>query len=154
MTSKRNFARTRTSIGTQRGTGPGGTSTGNRTTPYHETHALPSKEDDTQQYYELIGKYHQFVYGWDDAPSEFTTDNTSVQSARRQAYETRRNDSNKYLKRASLVTGLAVLNHIASAIHASAYTRTLKKQTGPRLWIDIAPVDMQGRTMVALKTRF
>ena len=121
---------------------------------YHETHALPSKEDDTQQYYELIGKYHQFVYGWDDAPSEFTTDNTSVQSARRQAYETRRNDSNKYLKRASLVTGLAVLNHIASAIHASAYTRTLKKQTGPRMWIDIAPVDMQGRTMVALKTRF
>ena len=122
--------------------------------PYHETHALPSKEDDTQQYYELIGKYHQFVYGWDDAPPEFTTDNTSVQSARRQAYETRRNDSNKYLKRASLVTGLAVLNHIASAIHASAYTRTLKKQTGPRMWIDIAPVDMQGRTMVALKTRF
>ena len=124
--------------------------------PYHETHALPSKENDTQQYYELIGKYHQFVYGWDDAPAprDFTTDNAGVQSARRQAYETRRNDSNKYLKRASLVTGLAVLNHIASAIHASAYTRTLQKRTEPRLCIDIAPVDTQGRTMVALKTRF
>ena len=122
--------------------------------PYHETHALPNKDTDTQQYYELIGKYHQFVYGWDDIKPNFTTDNMSVQSARRQAYETRRNDSNKYLKRASLVTGLAVLNHIASAIHASVYTRTLQKQTEPRLWIDIRPVDIEGRTMVALRTRF
>lgn len=122
--------------------------------PYHETHALPSKSGDTQQYYELIGKYHQFVYGWDDVTADFSTDNKNVPSSRRQDYETRRNDSNKYLKRASVVTGLAVLNHIASAIHASAYTRTLQKQTEPSLWIDITPVDSYGRSMVELKTRF
>ncbi len=122
--------------------------------PYFETHALPSKDKDTQQYYELIGKYHQFVHGWDDVAADFTTNNKSVQSARRQDYETRRNDSNKYLKRASVVTGLAVLNHIASAIHASAYTHALEKQTEPSLWIDITPVDIEGRSMVELKTRF
>ncbi len=122
--------------------------------PYYETHALPSKTEDTQQYYELIGKYHQFVYGWDDVTADFSTDNKNVPSSRRQDYETRRNDSNKYLKRASVVTGLAVLNHIASAIHASVYTRTLQKQTGPSFWIDITPVDGQGRSTVELKTRF
>ena len=126
----------------------------NQPEPYYETHALPSKSTDTQQYYELIGKYHQFVYGWDDVTADFSTDNKTVPSSRRQAYETRRNDSNKYLKRASVVTGLAVLNHIASAIHASAYTRTLQKQTEPRFWIDITPTDSHGRSMVELKTRF
>ena len=86
--------------------------------------------------------------------ADFSTDNKTVPSSRRQAYETRRNDSNKYLKRASVATGLAVLNHIASAIHASAYTRTLQKQTEPRFWIDITPTDSHGRSLVELKTRF
>ena len=62
---------------------------------YFETETLPSKSGDTQQYYELIGKYAQFVYGWDDVTSSFTTDNMSVQSSLRLQYETRRNDSNK-----------------------------------------------------------
>ena len=121
---------------------------------YFETETLPSKSQDIQQYYELIGKYAQFVYGWDDVTSAFTTDNMSVQSNLRQQYETRRNDSNKYLKRASVVTGLAVLNRIASAIHASAYTRSLQKQNEPSIWIDITPVDINGRSSVELKTQF
>jgi len=121
---------------------------------YFETETLPSKGGDTQQYYELIGKYAQFVYGWDDVTSSFTTDNMSVQSSLRLQYETRRNDSNKYLKRASVITGLAVLNRIASAIHASAYTRSLQKKTDPSIWIDITPVDVNGRSKVELKTRF
>lgn len=121
---------------------------------YFETETLPSKSGDIQQYYELIGKYAQFVYGWDDVTTPLTTDNMSVQSSLRVQYETRRNDSNKYLKRASVITGLAVLNHIASAIHASAYTRSLQKQTGPSIWIDVTPVDINGRSRVELKARF
>ena len=154
MTLRKNFERMPTSIGRKRGTTSGGYWNNSQPEPYYETHALPSKSTDTQQYYELIGKYHQFVYGWDDVTADFSTDNKNVPSSRRLDYETRRNDSNKYLKRASVVTGLAVLNHIASAIHASAYTRTLQKKTGPSLWIDITPVDSHGRSMVELKTRF
>ena len=121
---------------------------------YFETETLPSKSEDIQQYYELVGKYAQFVYGWSDVTSTFTTDNMAVQSSLRQQYETRRNDSNKYLKRASVITGLAVLNRIASAIHASAYTRSLQKQEEPSIWLDITPTDMNGRSSVELKARF
>ncbi len=101
-----------------------------RGSPVHETHVLPCKEDvpdpgacervDTQQYYEVIGKYDQFVYGWDDTKDlTLDTNNDQVQSTLRLDYEDQRNESNKLLKRASVIVGLAVLNRIVSAIHAS-----------------------------------
>ena len=62
---------------------------------------------DTQQYYEVIGKYDQFVYGWDDTKDlTLDTNNDQVQSTLRLDYEDQRNESNKLLKRASVVVGL------------------------------------------------
>ena len=122
--------------------------------PYFETHHMPSKTHDTQQYYELIGKYNQFVFGWDDVTIPLTTDNANVLSPRRLDYENHRNESNKYLKRATQITGLAVVNRIASAIHAKAYTRARQSNTTSPIWIDIAPVDIHGRSTVELKARF
>ena len=56
---------------------------------YIATETLSTKGEDTQQYYELIGKYDQFVYGWDDAWNPaFPEPNAEVDSALRLNYET------------------------------------------------------------------
>ena len=105
-----------------------------RGSPYIETETLPCKRAqdgchnvDTQQYYEMIGKYDQFVFGWRDARDVgFETGNGDVVSGQRIDYENRRNDSNKLLKRASVIIGLTVVNRIASSIHAALRTRSLR----------------------------
>ncbi len=136
--------------------------------PYNETETLPCKHTDpnaagcekvdTQQYYEMIGKYPQFAFGWSDARDvPFSVINNQVDSTVRQDYETRRNDSNKLLKRASVILGLAVLNRITSAIHASAHARSLHREKPPkRFWIDVTPLSGDGRPApaAALNIRF
>lgn len=122
---------------------------------YYETETLPDKVNgDTQQYYELIGKYPQFIFGWDDVPLPFSSNNQDLESPRQLDYEDQRNESNKYLKRASVITGLAVLNRIASAIHASAYVRSNNASSGSSVWLDLTPIDWQGRSVIELKKSF
>ena len=112
------------------------------------THALPCSSyvdtyletgkftgcDDTeiQQYYELLGKYDQFVAGWGDlvrVDTENKVEPTAVDSvenfhsALRLSYEDQRNESNRYLKRASTITGLILINHVFSAIDAARVAR-------------------------------
>ena len=111
-----------------------------------ETETLPTKSEDIQQYYELIGKYAQFVYGWGDVDTALGVDNQAIKSADRKKYEGMRNDSNKPLKRASVVIGLVVVNHIASAIHASAYTRSRLSPESRKVWVHVAPVTPGGRS--------
>ena len=108
------------------------------------THALPCStfvvggegisgcpETEKQQYYELIGKYDQFVSGWEDArdqdgnlvqPTEIDSAENFV-SKQRFAYEDQRNDSNRFLKRATNVAGLILVNHVISAIDAARAAR-------------------------------
>ncbi len=86
---------------------------------------------DKQQFYELIGKYDQFVSGWEDIidVSGNRVEFTEVDSAEnfhseiRLSYEIDRDESNKYLKRASTLCGLILVNHVFSAIDASRVAR-------------------------------
>ena len=87
---------------------------------------------DKQQFYELIGKYDQFVSGWDDVYDdgsgnrvEFTEVDSAenFQSTTRLSYEVDRNESNKHLKRASNVLGLMLVNHVFSSIDAARVAR-------------------------------
>ena len=100
------------------------------------THALPCStycaDSEVQQYYELIGKYDQYVSGWTDLVYAETgnpagaTQVDSVEnylSETRLAYEIQRDDSNRFLKRASAVTGLLLVNHVISAIDAARVAR-------------------------------
>ena len=92
-------------------------------------------DGDLQQYYELIGKYDQFVAGWDDIEDSTGTkldepkdllkiDNPAdVTSPHRDAYEIKRDDSNRYLKRATNIAGLILVNHVFSAIDAARAAR-------------------------------
>lgn len=79
--------------------------------PDHFTHMLPDTK--TQQYYEMIGKYDQFVNWWEDYDP-----NTGPygQSQRRLYYEERRHQSNVNYDRAKLAGMIIFLNHIASVI--------------------------------------
>ena len=86
---------------------------------------------EVQQYYELIGKYDQFVAGWSDLrdANGNPTQPVQVDSAKnfdseiRQAYEDRRDDSNRHLKRAINVAGLALINHVISGVDAARMAR-------------------------------
>ncbi len=82
------------------------------------THRLPDTK--TQQYYEMIGKYEQFVRGWDDV---LALSDSTGQSENRDKYMDMRYDSDTYLKRAGYAAGFILLNHIISAIDASIATR-------------------------------
>lgn len=93
---------------------------------------------DKQQYYELIGKYDQFIAGWGDvvdADSNRVTSFTQIDSAEnftsanRLTYEVDRNESNKYLKRATNVLGLILVNHVISAIDAARVARAQREGT-------------------------
>ena len=85
---------------------------------------------ETQQYYELIGKYDQFIAGWPDITRDGSrvvyTEVDSAEnfhSALRLEYEDQRHESNKYLKRAGNVAGLLLVNHVLSAIDAARVAR-------------------------------
>lgn len=113
---------------------------------WQETETLPSKQQDEQQYYELIGKYDQFIFGWSDVADEpLSVNNQSVVSPLQSDYEILRNDSNQPLKRASVVIGLTVVNRIISAIHASTYTKLRNPPAQKRLRFELSPSSPSGR---------
>jgi hypothetical protein len=94
------------------------------------SHNLPSYN--TQQYYELIGKYPQFNQGWDDAPPSFTYGNQL--SAELLYYSGERGKANTYYTTASTYVALAFVNHVLSAIDAAisagSYNRGLHASVG------------------------
>jgi hypothetical protein len=80
------------------------------TDPY--THELPDTK--TQQYYEMIGKYDQFMMGWKDwhrGGPDLTI--------RRNEYETMRHKSNEEFINASRCAMAALGNHLLSALDAT-----------------------------------
>jgi len=83
------------------------------------SHGLHEQKD--QQYYEMIGKYDQFNYAWDDSEIGLLDDGwtKSQRSARRLYYEGRRDASNQAFKKATTGITIALLNHIVSSLDAA-----------------------------------
>jgi hypothetical protein len=77
------------------------------------THGLPTSR--TQQYYEMIGKYDQFRYGWEDYDIEAMIANTAYRST----YLDIRNESNRFLDRSKLAIMASLANRILSAFDAA-----------------------------------
>lgn len=102
------------------------------------SHQLPSIG--SQQYYELIGKYQNFVVGWADAnPDLNNTPGTAnyYGTYRTQMYEDysySRQDANSYYDKATTSLTLVILNHILSAADGawsvSMFNKDLKIKTG------------------------
>jgi len=81
----------------------------------HFSHFLP--EEKNQTYYENIGKYDQFNFGWDDTNSELGRD-----SANREAYSKMRKKANDQFRRATYGASVILINHVLSMIEAAYST--------------------------------
>ena len=79
------------------------------------SHHLPDGK--TQQYYEMIGKYEQFRWGWDDF-SDITKN-----SVNRSSYVEMRHISNDWLKKAKNSAAISIVNHMLSAFDAAISVR-------------------------------
>jgi hypothetical protein len=94
------------------------------------SHNLPAYN--SQQYYELIGKYPQFNEGWDDTSPPFVYGNQL--SAELLYYSGERGKANTYYTTASTYVALAFVNHVVSAVDAAltagSYNRGLHASVG------------------------
>lgn len=101
------------------------------------SHTLP--EYYTQQYYEVIGKYHNYVAGWADAENQNIT-KLNWPAARTQmfdSYAVQRQDANDAYNIATYSSFAVILNHLLSAADAawtvSIYNKKIKMETGFRI---------------------
>jgi hypothetical protein len=86
--------------------------------PVYFSHHLPDSK--TGQYYEMIGKYEQFSWGW--------VDYDSISSASRETYLGMRHDSNDLLNKATYMAMFSLANHILSAFDAAISVKKYNKK--------------------------
>lgn len=89
-----------------------------RTTGQKFTHHLPSTK--TQQYYEMVGKYEQFNFGWADTDYDRTD---SSYSKIRYDYVHARAKANDDFTRAKKGAMVSIVNHLLSAFDAALSAR-------------------------------
>jgi len=107
--------------------------------------------DKDQQYYEMIGKYDQFNYGWDDSDIGLLDEgwNIDQRSQHRLYYEDRRHDSNAALKTATTGLTLVMFNHILSAIDA-AWTVSRHNRQLAKVSLYFQPLQYDRQSVTAL----
>jgi len=115
------------------------------------SHGLHKQKD--QQYYEMIGKYDQFNYGWDDSDIGLNEPgwSKSLRSTRRLHYEDRRYDSNRAYKNANWGITLVLLNHILSAAQAAFVSKRHNDRLAVNL--NVEPRLIDNRLYSCLKLR-
>lgn len=88
----------------------------------HSIHPVAGQPlDKSQQYYEMVGKYDQFRFGWDDFTGVFLT-------ANRNFYLNLRHDSNSLLDKANRFVMFSLANHLLSAFDAAIAVRHYNRQ--------------------------
>lgn len=121
------------------------------------SHGLHLEKD--QQYYEMIGKYNQFNYGWIDVYNDTPRPTDKIiylkeqeRSEKRLYYEGRRNASNTAFKRATGSLTLVMINHLASALDAvwtvSRHNRNIAEA---RLLVEPRRLDLQPYSALTLR---
>jgi hypothetical protein len=84
------------------------------------THHLPDRK--TQQYYEMVGKYEQFRWGWEDYSDDTKT------SEKRGFYLDLRHSSNNWLNKAKYSAMVSLANHMLSAFDAALAVKRYNKK--------------------------
>ncbi len=109
----------------------------------HFSHTLPAYG--VQQYYELIGKYHSFVAGWDDATGNYDQ-NTYINwtSPLWENYAVIRQQANNYYDTSQNFVYGILINHLLSAADAvwsaSIFNSNLKFSTKIQMSNQLSPV--------------
>lgn len=88
------------------------------------THTLPDEHN--QQYYEMIGKYKQFAFAWEDFDP--TTAGEDSMTSYRSDYLDVRAQSNRWLNKAKYSAMFSLANHILSAFDASIAVKKHNKK--------------------------
>ncbi len=119
------------------------------------SHQLPVYQ--SQQYYELIGKYHQFKFGWDtyqvDINGVPVSDNgqyDNLLSSEKQFkdYAVERGKANDYYYAASFAASALVINHVLSAVDAFFSTNSYNKEISATF--QVTPVDgIEGKRLLS-----
>mgnify|MGYP000641173544 CR=1 FL=1 len=99
----------------------------------NNSHALHVEKD--QQYYEMIGKYDQFRYGWDD-----WEEGRPALTPNRDWYETMRHRSNQEFKKASTCAMIVLANHVVSALDAAWTISRGNRKIKTAMRFDMRPV--------------
>ncbi len=118
----------------------------------HFSHGLHEEKD--QQYYEMVGKYDQFNYAWDDSDIGLLDegfDRTTMRSKHRLYYEGRRNASNQAFKNATKGLTVVLFNHILSALDAAWTVNRDNKKLTASMQGDVIRVDNQSYAALTLK---
>ncbi len=93
------------------------------------THRLPGHGE--QQYYELIGKYHQYNPGWNDYDSQSLDIKSLTKNF--QYYSGMRGDANDLYNVATKAVVGIYINHVLSALDAAWSTTIYNKQIAMQL---------------------
>lgn len=100
------------------------------------THHLPDTK--TQQYYEMIGKYNQFSYGWAQpdsiqpySPLDHRYDNAVFASSYRPIYNAMRGRANDLFSDRDRMLAFIAVNHIVSAIDAALAAKRYNREQDP-----------------------
>ncbi len=106
------------------------------------SHQLPRFGE--QQYYELIGKYYQFKFGWDTYPADMNgvpqSDgrdyfNNFTANQQIKEYAAERGKANDYYYAASFALSALVINHVISAFDAFYSANNFNKELSATLHI-------------------
>lgn len=121
------------------------------------SHTLP--EYGSQQFYELIGKYQNFIGGWRDAENEngWVITRNNYQTYKTQMfvdYSIEREKANDFYDYAQLGVVAVILNHILSAADAawtiSIFNKELLLETGMKIKYYTSPVTGVGGNLPTL----
>lgn len=101
------------------------------------------------EYYENVGKYDQFVWGWDDL-EQFTTgldpaEKNFQSHANRDTYVRMREDANKQFDHAAVAAIVSIANHLISAFDAAltAHRFNRSAERAQKLDIDLKLVNVK-----------
>ncbi len=122
--------------------------------PHHLPYTITENGDTVanvnHEYYENIGKYDQFVWGWDDlqqieSPINSTTPEVSFTSARRYEYVGMREDANKKYDHARAAGIVVIANHLVSALEAAFAAKSYNRQAqhARRFDVDLKVVNLE-----------
>jgi hypothetical protein len=117
------------------------------------SHSLPKFRE--QQYYELIGKYNQFKFGWKDYPADINgipvSDGGRYDDMIPQQlldYAVDRGKANDYYYAASFAVKALVINHVLSAFDAILSTASYNHSISAT--VQVRPIDrLEGERMMS-----
>ena len=119
------------------------------------SHQLPVYQ--SQQYYELIGKYHQYKFGWDTYPLDGNGvpvsdrgnyDDLLASEKQFKDYAAERGKANDYYYAASFAASALEFNHVVSGIEAFFSTNSYNKKISATF--QVTPVDgIEGKRLLS-----